>query len=118
MASEMVVPELRMGIRYEIPQGNGGEQAAVRDGILRRLGSVGVVVQDDSPPMVGERLTFLLDTPDGRIRFGGQVIVRLRGPGGGPWGFGAQIADVDASTSARLLAVRLTASTSASDRLQ
>jgi hypothetical protein len=119
MASEAVVPELRMGIRYEMPAGDdGADQMTVREAILRRLGSVGVVVQDEVPPRVGERLTFVLDTGEGPLRFGGHVIVRLRGPGGAPWGFGAQIASLDTATAGRLLALRMTAGSMAGDRPQ
>jgi len=119
MASEAVVSELRVGIRYELPSGDGGtEETMIREGILRRLGSVGVVVQDEVPPRVGERLTFVLETSDGILRFGAQVIVRLRGPGGSPWGFGAQLANLDAPTAGRLLALRLAADPIASDRPQ
>jgi hypothetical protein len=110
MADSMTAPELRMGIRYEIPaDGGGGGDAIVREAVLRRLGSVGVVVQDEQPPRVGDRLTIVVDTPEGPLRFGAQVIVRLRGPGAAPWGFGAQIADVDETLAGRLLAIRLAA---------
>lgn len=118
MASDVIVPELRMGIRYEVPGIDGDDDVLVRDAILRKLGSVGVVVQDETPPRVGERLTFVLDTPEGILRFGAQVIVRLRGPGGTPWGFGAQLANVDASTAGRLLALRLAAGGCAAAGLQ
>jgi hypothetical protein len=109
MAESMSAPELRMGIQYEIPADDAAEGPVLRSAVLRRLGSVGVVVQDDQPPRVGERLTLVLNTPDGQLRFGAQVIVRLRGPGALPWGFGAQIADVDEALAGRLLAVRLSA---------
>jgi hypothetical protein len=111
MAESMSAPELRMGIRYEIPADEAGTDGPqVHNAVLRRLGSVGVVVQDDQPPRVGERLTVVLETPEGPLRFGAQVIVRLRGPGAAPWGFGAQIADVDETLASRLLAIRLAAS--------
>lgn len=111
MAGNTVAPELRVGIRYEIPSDDAtAGQATMRSAVLRRLGSVGVVVQDDQPPKVGERLTLLIDTPEGPLRVGAQVIVRLRGPGTTPWGFGAQIADVDEALAGRLLAIRLAAS--------
>ena len=109
MAESTATPELRLSIQYEIPADDGVEAPVVRSAVLRRLGSVGLVVQDDQPPRVGERLTVALTTPEGTLRFGAQVIVRLRGPGAAPWGFGAQIADVDDALAGRLLAVRLAA---------
>jgi hypothetical protein len=109
MAENTVAPELRLSIQYEIPTEDDGGSPVVRSAVLRRLGSVGLVVQDDQPPKVGERLTVALPTPDGTLRFGAQVIVRLRGPGATPWGFGAQIADVDEDLAGRLLALRLAA---------
>lgn len=118
MSTEAVVPELRIGIRYEMPSDPTARDVTVRDAVLRRLGSVGVVVQDEEPPRVGERLTFLVDTSEGPLRFGAQVIVRLRGPGGAPWGFGAQIASVDGDTASRLLALRLAATDQSTDQLQ
>jgi hypothetical protein len=110
MAAGMASPELRLGIRYEIPASdtNGGGPL-VREAILRRLGSVGIVVQDERPPRVGDRVTMVIDTGEGPLRFGAQVIVRLRGPGALPWGFGAQIADIDEAVASRLLALRLAA---------
>ncbi|MBI5490620.1 MAG: hypothetical protein HY905_25020 [Deltaproteobacteria bacterium] len=109
MAENMAAPELRLSIQYEISADEGSDAPVVRSAVLRRLGSVGLVVQDDQPPKVGERVTVALSTPDGTLRFGAQVIVRLRGPGAAPWGFGAQIADVDEALAGRLLAVRLAA---------
>jgi hypothetical protein len=107
MAETMVVPELRMGVRYEVLSGDAVPE--VRSGILRRLGSVGVVVQDEAPPKVGDRVMVELETTQGAVRFGAQVVIRLRGPNAAPWGFGAQITDTDEAISSRLLAVRLAA---------
>lgn len=109
MGDNGTTPELRVGIRYELAASEGAKATVVRDAVLRRLGSVGVVVQDEQPPRVGDRLTLMLDTPEGPVRVGAQVIVRLRGPGATPWGFGAQIADIDEALASRLLALRLSA---------
>ncbi|NMC72262.1 MAG: hypothetical protein GYA57_19685 [Myxococcales bacterium] len=109
MGDNATAPELQMGIRYELLPEDGSQEPVVRDAVLRRLGSVGVVVQDDRPPRVGDRLTLMFDTPEGPVRVGAQVIVRLRGPGAAPWGFGAQIADIDETLASRLLALRMTA---------
>lgn len=110
MSGNGTAPELRMSIRYELLPEEETREPVVRDAVLRRLGSVGVVVQDDRPPRVGDRLTLMFETPEGPVRVGAQVIVRLRGPDAAPWGFGAQIADIDETLASRLLALRLAAS--------
>ena len=53
MAESTATPELRLSIQYEIPADEGVEAPVVRSAVLRRLGSVGLVVQDDQPPRVG-----------------------------------------------------------------